>query len=204
MGKFCWIAMGSVALLAAVACKAELKVETGKSGPVAAKRAPPATKAAASIKDIDAEAKKKAEEKKVVKEYKYIKLEDKEIELNTGIMVNFRTGAATFGGDTDYDILNEVASALSDNPELKIRVEGHTDATGAADQNMQLSADRAYAVYDYLKVWGVPEERLDWYPCGQDYPIADNATASGQAANRRVEFVIMKGDPQPCVSLLPE
>jgi outer membrane protein OmpA-like peptidoglycan-associated protein len=178
-------------------------------------RAPgtPAVKSAAerkktTVNTLPPEVAKEAESHRKATELQYISITDREIDLHTGVAVNFGSDSAVIQPDS-FDLLVEVATALDEHKDLKIRVEGHTDATGGgtpagADHNLQLSIDRAFAVYDFLKTWGIGEERLDFAGCGQDYPTADNTSTAGQAQNRRVEFVITKDDPAVCTSLLPQ
>ena len=75
-------------------------------------------------------------------------------------------------------------------PELGVRVEGHTDATGSAAHNLALSQRRAEAVLAFLTDNGVAGERLKAIGYGMEFPVADNASAEGRARNRRVELVI--------------
>ncbi|RYZ45796.1 MAG: OmpA family protein [Myxococcaceae bacterium] len=89
-------------------------------------------------------------------------------------------------------VLDKVAAILVSHPEIaKIRVEGHTDNTGKADYNLDLSQRRAEAVVDYLVAKGVERGRLEAQGFGPNQPIADNAKADGRAKNRRVEFKIV-------------
>lgn len=85
-------------------------------------------------------------------------------------------------------ILNEVAQILTENPELKLFIEGHTSNQGNYDMNMKLSDDRAAAVRSYLILKGIGEERLSSEGYGPNKPIADEKTLAGRALNRRVEL----------------
>ena len=75
-------------------------------------------------------------------------------------------------------------------PDLGAIIEGHTDSTGSADFNLELSQRRASAVMGFLAGQGVPPEKLKAVGFGMQQPVADNATAEGRARNRRVEIVI--------------
>lgn len=90
-----------------------------------------------------------------------------------------------------FPLLDEAAQLLKAHPEVKrLTVEGHTDSTGNAEANMKLSEGRAQAVRAYLVEKGVEASRLDAKGYGATKPIADNGTAKGREANRRVEFMI--------------
>jgi outer membrane protein OmpA-like peptidoglycan-associated protein len=84
--------------------------------------------------------------------------------------------------------LDDVAKLMSEDANLKLDIEGHTDNTGKADKNQVLSENRAKSVYDYLVKKGVDASRLKSAGYGQDQPIADNKTAAGRTQNRRVEL----------------
>jgi outer membrane protein OmpA-like peptidoglycan-associated protein len=86
--------------------------------------------------------------------------------------------------------LNQVADALKDQSDKKILVEGHTDSTGSADLNTQLSQARAQSVSSYLVTRGLPADQVTAQGFGPSRPVADNATPEGRANNRRVEIVI--------------
>lgn len=104
--------------------------------------------------------------------------------------VNFETGTAELT-DASFAVLNEVAASLMDHPEERVRVVGHTDNTGNREINLQLSAERAQAVVDYLVSRGVAGDRLESAGVGPDEPVASNDTEEGRALNRRVELVLI-------------
>jgi OmpA-OmpF porin, OOP family len=108
--------------------------------------------------------------------------------------VYFDTGKATIQKRSDR-LLDNVANVLVQHPEIRVRVEGHTDDVGDADKNKYLSQKRADAVVDYLTGKGVAGERLEAVGYGEDKPIADNKSAAGKAQNRRVEFNIVEQAP---------
>lgn len=86
--------------------------------------------------------------------------------------------------------LQEIAKLLSDNPNLKVFIVGHTDNAGGVDYNMKLSLARAEAVVKMLTTkYKINPQRLKAYGVGQLAPVAANKTEGGRAKNRRVELV---------------
>ena len=77
---------------------------------------------------------------------------------------------------------------------MRIAVTGHTDSSGSAQRNLQLSASRADAVRTYLISLGIEAERVSARGAGSTQPIASNATAAGRERNRRIEIDIAAGD----------
>lgn len=90
-----------------------------------------------------------------------------------------------------FGILDEVVDILLNHPELKIRIEGHTDQIGSAEYNQKLSEQRAQAVRLYLVDKGVSARRLTSVGFGFSKPIAGN-DEEGRAKNRRVQFEIVR------------
>ena len=90
-----------------------------------------------------------------------------------------------------YVELHNLINLLNSKPNMKIELSGHTDNKGKDKYNMQLSLDRAQAVYDYLILAGIDKKRLKYKGYGATQPIADNKTDEGRAKNRRVEFKIL-------------
>ncbi len=87
------------------------------------------------------------------------------------------------------EVLDTVAMVLKGNPALRIEVQGHTDATGTAARNRDLSLERAETVAAALALYGVEAGRLMPRGFGPDQPVADNDTEEGRQQNRRVELV---------------
>lgn len=81
---------------------------------------------------------------------------------------------------------------LSTHKNVEIEIDGHTDNNGNDDANMQLSENRAKAVYDYLLGKKISKSRLTFRGFGKTKPIDSNETIEGRQKNRRVEFVILK------------
>jgi outer membrane protein OmpA-like peptidoglycan-associated protein len=109
--------------------------------------------------------------------------------------VFFDTGKARIK-PVSFNLLDQVASTIKAHPEFKIRIEGHTDSQGKQDKNIKLSQERADSVRTYLIKRGIEPERLQSVGYGPAVPIADNKTAAGREANRRVEFHIVDDKPK--------
>ncbi|MDR0542937.1 MAG: OmpA family protein [Dysgonamonadaceae bacterium] len=86
--------------------------------------------------------------------------------------------------------LNELHQFISENPEIHIRIIGHTDNTGPNAYNIKLSIARAQAVVNWLIGKDIPADRLESEGKGETEPVDSNDTEEGRANNRRVEFVI--------------
>lgn len=99
---------------------------------------------------------------------------------------NFSTNSAKLLKAADTK-LNEVVNAAKQYPEVKLDVSGHTDNRGNQKLNQKLSENRAAAVKAWLIKHGVAADRINTAGYADTQPIADNNTAAGRAANRRVE-----------------
>ncbi|MEO0044126.1 MAG: hypothetical protein RL329_3574, partial [Bacteroidota bacterium] len=102
-------------------------------------------------------------------------------------LVQFQTGSAVLVGGSNA-VLDKVAAIMVKNPGLKLSIGGHTDSQGNETTNRSLSAARAKACHSYLVAKGVAGTRMTHAGYGSSQPRADNKTADGRAANRRVEF----------------
>lgn len=87
------------------------------------------------------------------------------------------------------NVIKEIAAALQKQAALKVRIEGHTDSTGDAAKNLDLSKRRAESVRAALVKQGIDAGRLTTDGFGQTKPLSPNDTPQGRAENRRVEFV---------------
>lgn len=103
----------------------------------------------------------------------------------------FKTGSADLS-DKSNKTLDEAAEVLKTYPNLRLRIEGHTDSKGDDDKNMKLSQDRADAVRDAIASRGVAAERLDAVGLGETQPKASNKSRKGRAKNRRIDFKILQ------------
>lgn len=104
-------------------------------------------------------------------------------------VITFAEGSSAIA-PASRGVLNALASVALRCDRFSIEVAGHTDNTGDRAMNMDLSRRRADAVAAYLSGQGVSRARLSAHGYGPDRPRASNATESGQAANRRIEFYV--------------
>jgi outer membrane protein OmpA-like peptidoglycan-associated protein len=101
--------------------------------------------------------------------------------------VNFEFDSAVLTPEAKA-ILDRMAQALKEWPEIEVEVAGHTDSKGSDAYNLELSKARARSVRDYLVERGVPTRQLTATGYGESVPKADNATDFGREINRRVEL----------------
>ncbi|MBX5484673.1 MAG: OmpA family protein [Myxococcaceae bacterium] len=132
-----------------------------------------------------------AEEQGCPKKYKMVVVKKDRIEIKQ--QIKFRTGSHKIIGRESFEILDDVAQALKDNPQIKkIRIEGHTDSVGNDLYNLKLSQRRADQVMAELLKRGIDPGRMEAVGYGETRPIASNATKAGRAENRRTEFNIIE------------
>jgi OmpA-OmpF porin, OOP family len=108
--------------------------------------------------------------------------------------INFDVDKSTIKPES-MGTLNMIVKVMAANPDLHFEIDGHTDNSGAAPHNLQLSQQRADAVKTQLITMGVDSARLTTKGLGDTKPISDNATQEGKANNRRVEFVRVDSKP---------
>lgn len=104
--------------------------------------------------------------------------------------VFFETNSAKLTADS-VRRLDQAVDTLKLNTDLEVEVAGHTDSSGAASYNQQLSQQRAEAVRDYLVSNGIAAARLGARGYGETQPVASNDTREGRAKNRRVTLRIL-------------
>ncbi len=104
--------------------------------------------------------------------------------------VNFATDSAALTSTAKSILDGAVAALQGSEGYVDVRVEGHTDSRGSEAYNLGLSQRRAESVVAYLVSQGVDGSRLHPVGMGEGHPVADNGTAAGRAANRRVDFVV--------------
>lgn len=87
--------------------------------------------------------------------------------------------------------LTRLAEFLKKHPDQKVLIEGHTDSTGSAAYNVELSQQRANSVRDMLLANGVNPDQILAKGYGEGFPVASNMSMAGRQQNRRVDIVIM-------------
>jgi len=101
-----------------------------------------------------------------------------------------------FGSDVEHlnpsstEIVERIGKALLSVGIERVRVDGHTDASGKESYNEQLSLRRAKSVGDVLAAVGIKEQNIQLRGLGSSKPVASNATAAGRTENRRVSIVV--------------
>lgn len=104
--------------------------------------------------------------------------------------LSFETGSSQLS-DQEFPALAELAAFLKANPNRKVTLVGHTDASGSLEANINISRARARAVKDRLvSVHSIPAAQLGAEGIGYLMPLSSNLTEEGRAANRRVEVVL--------------
>jgi OOP family OmpA-OmpF porin len=104
--------------------------------------------------------------------------------------INFEFAKSNLLED-DKVYLSEIIDIMTQNEHISVKINGHTDNIGSYQVNMNLSHDRAKAVYDYLIVNGIAAGRLSYEYFGATRPLVSNDTDEGRVMNRRVEFEIV-------------
>ncbi len=90
--------------------------------------------------------------------------------------------------------LERAATSLAAHSDVQLYVDGHTDDRGTDEYNIGLGERRAGAVIDYLVRLGVERDRLHAISFGEEQPLQPGERAEDYAANRRVDFRLMRGD----------
>ena len=87
--------------------------------------------------------------------------------------------------------LEKLLALFKENPTMKFEISGHTDDIGKELDNMNLSKNRAKAVYDYLVTAGIPATNLKFQGYGKTKPVVPNTSTENRAKNRRIEFKVL-------------
>jgi len=101
--------------------------------------------------------------------------------------LEFETDSAKLKPSSQEQLAN-VAAILKAYPQVNLKIGGYTDNTGNQAHNLKLSQDRATTTLNELVKQGIAESRLAAEGYGQEFPLADNATAEGRQRNRRIDI----------------
>jgi len=124
------------------------------------------------------------------------------VTFDSGIL--FGTGAATLSSSAKASLSKFANNVLKQNPDMDVDIYGYTDNQGwknstaeqSRQKNFDLSQERAQSVSSYLMACGITATQVKGVQgMGEDFPVADNSTASGRQENRRVE-VYMYASPE--------
>jgi outer membrane protein OmpA-like peptidoglycan-associated protein len=111
------------------------------------------------------------------------------IELSMPSSITFATNQSNINPQF-YSILDDIGRTLSKYESTVVHIAGHTDNTGSAAYNQQLSIERANSVRSALTSRGVISERIVTSGHGESLPVSDNNTQEGRQKNRRVEITL--------------
>lgn len=139
--------------------------------------------------DIEIEERKKTFENEMY-EAMYRELDEGEVRLYQLNNVQFQTGSDELTKLSTYELENLV-EFMKENEDLRIEIQGHTDDTGDAENNMALSQSRADRVAAFLQGAGIASERYTSVGYGASQPVDTNTTDAGRANNRRVQIEIL-------------
>ena len=107
------------------------------------------------------------------------------VTFDSGIL--FQTNKYVLNANAKNDLAS-FATVLKNNTDCEVSIQGYTDSTGNDGINLPLSENRAKSVYNYLMSCGVQNSQIKSVQgFGSSNPVADNSTAAGRQANRRVE-----------------
>jgi outer membrane protein OmpA-like peptidoglycan-associated protein len=105
--------------------------------------------------------------------------------------VKFPVDGSKLSPEAQTRLMDFISKLKSDNKNVYLEIQGHTDATGDKSFNERLGEQRAEAVRLFMNQQGVPLNRMATISYGQDAPVAPNNTREGRAQNRRVVLIVM-------------
>jgi peptidoglycan-associated lipoprotein len=105
--------------------------------------------------------------------------------------VKFPTNSSDLSPEAQTRLLDFVQKLKTENKNVYLEIQGHTDSTGPKALNMQLGEERAETVRLFMNRQGVPLNRMSTISYGPDAPVAPNTTKEGRAQNRRVVVIVM-------------
>jgi len=110
-------------------------------------------------------------------------------------MVNFDYDDSSIRSDME-PILRQKVEILRSSPNVRLRLEGHTDERGSGEYNLALGSRRAQSVLNFFRDSGISENRFETTSYGEERPLVNRSDEAAWAQNRRVEFVIIAGNDQ--------
>lgn len=109
--------------------------------------------------------------------------------------IHFEYDRSALRPEAEQLLMRKVA-VMRANPNVRLRIEGHTDERGSIEYNIALGQRRAEAARDYLVNFGISPNRLETVTWGEDRPLVRASNEEAWAMNRRSEFTIIAGgDP---------
>ncbi len=117
--------------------------------------------------------------------------------------ITFDPGSASIDSGTSR-VMDRIAETLRECGRLEMEVAGHTDSQGRLETNMRLSQQRAEAVVAGLLQRGALVSDFVAVGYGPEFPVADNSTAAGREANRRIEFRLIGASAEAAAAELGE
>ena len=105
--------------------------------------------------------------------------------------VKFPVASAKLSPEADQRLTEFAEKLKTDNRNVYLEIQGHTDSRGPVSLNQRLGEERAEAVRMFMNKHGVPLNRMSTISYGKQDPAADNKTRAGRAQNRRVVLVVM-------------
>lgn len=105
--------------------------------------------------------------------------------------IKFPVDSAKLSPEAEERLSVFVEKLKTDNRNIYLEIQGHTDATGPDMLNQRLGEQRAEAVRIFMNRNGVPLNRMSTISYGKDEPVADNKTRAGRSENRRVVLIVM-------------
>lgn len=123
-----------------------------------------------------------------------VRMVDGRMVVVLGSDILFASGSADLS-DAGRGHISEITKVLRDIPNRKYQIEGHTDSapikTARFPSNWELAAGRAVSVVNTMIETGLPKERVSAASFADSRPVANNSTAQGKQANRRIEIVVV-------------
>jgi outer membrane protein OmpA-like peptidoglycan-associated protein len=105
--------------------------------------------------------------------------------------VKFPSDSSKLSPEAQQRLMDFADKLKSDNRNVYLEIQGHTDSTGPTSLNKRLGEERAEAVRLFMNQHGVPLNRMATISYGEQDPVASNKTRAGRAQNRRVVLIVM-------------